>query len=252
VRTNRLARHPQPPRELPRLDPCRPVPSDVDRPTEPEPAQQVHSVGAERGCAASRGLKLLEVRSCRCDRYPVRVDQSKRLAIFASVNQPADLRHHRQRQIARLLLLLLLIHAGMSISAADHDTRTTHPSSVNRYCAGKCLAVTVSIEAPVAAEIGTAQLNAGLDGLDPSTPTMMSASGEGVCVDMVIFSVSPSVSRVRAHTRMERHLPQRPEGRPYSPGPVMFRSSRKDLAAWYPPWMRMSVWLNSSGETRWI
>jgi len=37
--------------------------------------------------------------------------------------------------------------------------------------------VTVSIEAPVAAEIGTAQLNASLDGLDPSTPTMMSASG---------------------------------------------------------------------------
>ena len=75
-------------------------------------------------------MKLLEVCPRRCDRQPVRVDQSKRLAIFARVNPLANLRHHRQRQISRLLLLI--IHAGMSISAADHDTRTTHPSSVNR------------------------------------------------------------------------------------------------------------------------
>jgi hypothetical protein len=90
VRTHRLARHGHPPAEVSRLCAGRPIPWNVDRPEVPEPAQQVHPVGAQRRLGPRRRLKIPQERRHRLHRCAGGVKQPER--------QPRDrpsLRPHR-------------------------------------------------------------------------------------------------------------------------------------------------------------
>jgi hypothetical protein len=60
MRPRRLAGHQQPPAEIPRLHPLRPIPPDPDRPQEAEPPKQVHAVGAHRRRRPPGGLRIPE------------------------------------------------------------------------------------------------------------------------------------------------------------------------------------------------
>lgn len=104
VRPRRLAGDLQPAAEIPRLDPCRPVPADTQGPAEPEPPQQIEPIGAGRGRRAARSLQVPQERRHRLDHRPVGVHQPDRIPPVTGGHHPTDLRHHQARQICPRLL----------------------------------------------------------------------------------------------------------------------------------------------------
>jgi hypothetical protein len=75
VRPLRFTRHQHPPAEVPSVGPGRSVPRDIDRPQEPEPAQQIHPIRAQRRLGPSSRLQVAKERRHRLHRQAGRVKQ---------------------------------------------------------------------------------------------------------------------------------------------------------------------------------
>jgi hypothetical protein len=103
MRADSLVTALDPAAEIPGLQLSRSIPTDVDRPQEPEPAQQIHSIGALRGRRTTRSLQVTQIAGDRTD-HPTRgVHQPIRLERIRRVLKRPATRHHQRRQIPRYI-----------------------------------------------------------------------------------------------------------------------------------------------------
>jgi hypothetical protein len=77
------------------------VPSDLDRPQEPEPAQQIHPVGALRGRRTTSRLQITQITRDRSNHPTRSVHQPIRLEQITRLLKRPVTGHHQQRQIPR-------------------------------------------------------------------------------------------------------------------------------------------------------
>jgi len=110
MRADSLVTALDPAAEIPRLDLSRSIPTDVDRPQEPEPAQQIHPIGASRGRRPTGRLQVTQITRDRPDDPTRGVHQSIRLEQIPRRDKRPATRNHQRRQIPR------------HIRCFDHDT----------------------------------------------------------------------------------------------------------------------------------
>jgi hypothetical protein len=118
ARTPRAVSDRDPPAEIAGFRPGRPVPSNSERPQEPEPAQQVHPVRADGRLAAPSSQQITEER-CDCPNRPPRwVDQPIRLPLRTGHSQRP---HRRNLQHRKIPHLVQIVEHGT-------DRKTVHPT----------------------------------------------------------------------------------------------------------------------------
>ena len=89
-----------PPAEITGFDPSRPIPPDTTvGPQEPEPPQQIHPIGTDRGFRSSRRQQIPEVGGDHDDGHAIRIKQLIRLVPIARHHQLTGPRNHQCRQI---------------------------------------------------------------------------------------------------------------------------------------------------------
>ena len=89
----------EPSAEVAGLCPSCLIPGDLDGPQEPEPAQEVHRIGALRRVRTARCLQVLQKRRHRGHRITSGIDDSDGLPQVATGNDPARPRHDQHREI---------------------------------------------------------------------------------------------------------------------------------------------------------
>ena len=105
VRPGLLPGNLQPPGEIAGLRTGCLIPRHPDRPQEPEPPQQVHAIGADRGLGPARRQKISEESRDGSHRRSVSADQPVRLVTITRRRQPAVLGNHQRRQIPGRLIV---------------------------------------------------------------------------------------------------------------------------------------------------
>ena len=111
-RTTRLAGELNPAAEIPGLHPGRPIPADIHRPQEAEPAQQVHPIRPLRGRRAPARLQIPQIRRRRRDAHPIDINNLIRLEQVTRHLKRTAAQHPQRRQIPRAIL------------SADHEQGT--------------------------------------------------------------------------------------------------------------------------------
>ena len=79
----------QPPGEIAGLGTSRPIPSHPGRPQEPEPPEQVHPIGTNRGLRPARRQQIPEESRGAGRDHPVSIDQPVRLVTITRRHHPA-------------------------------------------------------------------------------------------------------------------------------------------------------------------